>query len=201
MTQTTAPVRSATVQRTSKETDIALSLQLDTASEGEISTGWGLLDHMLTLMAFWGGMNLHVRCKGDVHIDAHHSAEDVALCLGQALREALGDCKGIARVGNARVPMDEALTDVSLDISGRPWLEWRGDELLPPVLAGEERDLWREFYKTLAATARLNLHISFLYGKNGHHLLESVAKGLGLALAQAVQISGNNVRSTKGGLD
>ena len=104
-------------------------------------------------------------------------------------------------MGFARVPMDEALAEVTLDISGRPWLEWRGDELLPPVLAGEERDVWREFYKSFAAAARMNVHVAFLYGRNGHHLLESAAKGLGLALAQAVSLTGNVVRSTKGSLD
>lgn len=196
-----ASSRQGEIQRTSKETDIHLTLCLDSTLPSEIDTGFGLLDHMLTLTAFWAGIHLNVRCTGDLHIDAHHSAEDVALCLGQALRQAVGDGKGIARVGYGRVPMDEALAEVTMDISGRPWLEWRGDEVLPPVLGGQERDIWREFYKTFAATARCNLHISFLYGKNGHHLLESVAKGLGLALAQAVQISGNTVRSTKGGLD
>ena len=115
--------------------------------------------------------------------------------------EALGDRVGIARVGYGRVPMDEALSDVTIDLSGRPWLEWRGDELLPPVIAGEEKDLWREFYKAFASSARCNLHVPMHYGKNGHHLLESVAKSLGLALAQAVRRSGNVIRSTKGGLD
>jgi imidazoleglycerol-phosphate dehydratase len=121
--------------------------------------------------------------------------------LGQALLEALGDRAGIERVGFARVPMDEALADVCIDISGRAWLEWRGEELLPSVLGGEERDLWREHYKALASAARINMHISFVYGKNGHHLLESAAKGLGLALNQAVRRSGRVVRSTKGRLD
>lgn len=203
----TAPVscsrtaRCGQVQRTSRETDIQVHLCLDSDTPSDISTGYGLLDHMLTLTAFWAGIHLTVHCKGDLHIDAHHSAEDIALCLGQALRQALGDGTGIARVGYGRVPMDEALVEVTTDISGRPWLEWRGDELLPPLLGGQEKDIWREFYKTFAATARCNLHIAFLYGKNGHHLLESLAKGLGLALAQAVQISGTTVRSTKGALD
>jgi imidazoleglycerol-phosphate dehydratase len=193
--------RSASVTRTSSETEIVANLNLDGAGLTEIGTGVGLLDHMLTLTAFWAGFDLRLRCKGDTHVDAHHSAEDAGLALGQALREALGDMKGIARVGHARVPMDEALADVCLDISGRPWLEWRGDELLPPLLAGEERDLWREHYKALSSSARMNLHIAFIYGKNGHHLLESAAKGLGLALGRAVQRSGKAVRSTKGRLD
>lgn len=194
-------IREGGVSRTTAETDIALALRLEGNGKIAVDSGFGLLDHMLTLTAFWAGFDLSLSCKGDAHIDAHHSAEDIALCLGQAFAQAVGDRKGIARVGFARVPMDEALAEVTLDISGRPWLEWRGDDLLPPVLAGEERDLWREFYKSFAAAARMNVHVAFLYGKNGHHLLESAAKGLGLALAQAVSLTGNVVRSTKGSLD
>ena len=194
-------IREGQVSRTTAETDIALTLRLEGSGRTAVETGFGLLDHMLPLTAFWAGFDLALSCKGDTHIDAHHSAEDIALCLGQALAQAVGDRKGIARVGFARVPMDEALAEVTLDISGRPWLEWRGDDLLPPVLAGEERDLWREFYKSFAAAARMNVHVAFLYGRNGHHLLESAAKGLGLALAQAVSLTGNVVRSTKGSLD
>ena len=182
MMEATLPQRSARHARKSAETDISLSLTLDGSGKTDIQTGFGMLDHMLTLTAFWAGMDLHLRCQGDLHIDAHHSAEDIGLVLG-------------------RVPMDEALSDVTIDLSGRPWLEWRGDELLPPVIAGEEKDLWREFYKAFASSARCNLHVTMHYGKNGHHLLESVAKSLGLALAQAVRRSGNVIRSTKGGLD
>ncbi|WP_296305888.1 imidazoleglycerol-phosphate dehydratase [uncultured Desulfovibrio sp.] len=197
----TTDIRSAERSRRSAETDISLRLVLDGEGKVDVQTGFGLLDHMLTLTFFWAGMDLTLRCRGDMHIDAHHSAEDTALVLGQALLDALGDRRGIERVGHGRVPMDEALADVTLDLSGRPWLEWRGDELLPPVIAGEERDVWREFYKSFAAGARCNVHISLLYGKNGHHLLESAAKGLGLALRQAVRRTGTAIRSTKGGLD
>ena len=193
--------RGASLTRTSKETEISLSLNLDGTGHADIASGIGLLDHLLALTAFWAGFDLKLSCTGDTHIDGHHSAEDIGLVLGQALREALGERKGIARVGHARVPMDEALVDVCLDISGRPWLEWRGDELLPRAAAGEERDLWREHYKAFAFSAHMNLHIQFLYGKNGHHLLESAAKGLGIALSQAVRQSGDRVRSTKGRLD
>jgi imidazoleglycerol-phosphate dehydratase len=193
--------RSAALTRASSETNISLDLNLDGTGVTDIATGIGLLDHLLTLTAFWAGFDLRLRCEGDTHIDGHHSAEDIGLVLGQALLEALGDRAGIERVGFARVPMDDSLADVCLDISGRAWLEWRGEELLPSVLGGEERDLWREHYKALASAARVNLHISFIYGKNGHHLLESAAKGLGLALNQAVRRSGRMVRSTKGRLD
>ncbi len=196
----TAP-RTSTQARTSAETDIRLELTLDGQGKTDIRTGFGLLDHMLTLTAFWAGMDLTLICEGDMEVDAHHTAEDVGLTLGKSLLEALGDRAGIARVGYGRVPMDEALTEVTVDLSGRPWLEWRGDDLLPPVLAGEEKDLWREYYKALASGARCNLHVEMRYGKNGHHLLESVAKGLGLALAQAVRRHGTTIRSTKGGLD
>ena len=175
--------REAAQERHSAETRISLSLNLDGEGKTRIQTGFGLLDHMLTLSMFWAGMDLQLSCQGDLDVDAHHSVEDVGLTLGRALLEALGDRAGIARVGYGRVPMDEALSEVTVDLSGRPWLEWR------------------EFYKALASSARCNLHIAFLYGKNGHHLLESAAKGLGLALRQAVQRQGTTIRSTKGGLD
>lgn len=193
--------RRSSQMRNSAETQISLSLDLDGAGKTDIKTGFGLLDHMLTLTSFWASMDLTVHCDGDLEVDAHHTVEDVGLVLGRALLEALGNRAGIARVGHARVPMDEALAEVTVDLSGRPWLEWRGDEIIPPVLAGEEKDLWREFYKAVASSARCNLHVSFLYGKNGHHLLESAAKSLGLALRQAVQIQGTAIKSTKGGLD
>ncbi|ADP86123.1 imidazoleglycerol-phosphate dehydratase HisB [Nitratidesulfovibrio vulgaris] len=193
--------RKASVERVTNETTIALTLTIEGEGNVRVTTGFGMLDHMLTLTAFWAGFDLDLTCKGDMHIDAHHTAEDVALCLGQALATALDDRKGIARVGFARVPMDEALAEVTLDISGRPWLEWRGDEYLPPVIAGEEKDLWREFHKAFASAARMNLHVSYLYGKNGHHLLESASKGLGLALRQAVRRDRQTVLSTKGSLD
>ena len=193
--------RCATAERCSKETKIEVSLCLDGEGRIDVATGFGMLDHMLTLTFFWAGMDLTLRCKGDLEVDAHHTVEDCAMVIGEAMQKALGDRAGIARVGYGRVPMDEALAEVTVDISGRPYTVWLGDDILPPVRAGEERDVWREWYKTLANTVRMNLHVSFLYGKNGHHLLESAAKGLGLALSQAVAKSGTAIRSTKGNLD
>lgn len=193
--------RCATAERCSKETKIEVSLCLDGEGRIDVATGFGMLDHMLTLTFFWAGMDLTLRCKGDLEVDAHHTVEDCAMVIGEAMQKALGDRAGIARVGYGRVPMDEALAEVTVDISGRPYTVWLGDNILPPVMAGEERDVWREWYKTLANTVRMNLHVSFLYGKNGHHLLESAAKGLGLALSQAVAKSGTVIRSTKGNLD
>ncbi|MDR2891815.1 MAG: imidazoleglycerol-phosphate dehydratase HisB [Deltaproteobacteria bacterium] len=193
--------RIAKIVRNTNETRISLELNLDGSGKVEVETGFGMADHMLTLMAFWAGFDLKAQCGGDLQVDAHHTVEDVCLCLGQALLEALGDRQGIARTGAAKVPMDEALADVCIDLSGRNYLVYNGEELLPPVMAGEERALWREFFKSLAAGARMNLHISLLYGINGHHLLESACKGLGLALRQAVAINRQNLLSTKGSLD
>lgn len=196
-----APARAASVQRTTKETDIHLSLCIDGTGNVKIETGFGMADHMLALLAFWAGFDLDVRCSGDLHVDAHHTVEDVALCLGQALDKALGDRKGIARAASARVPMDEALADVCVDLSGRSFLVFRGGQLLPPVIAGEESDLWREFFKSFAGGAKMNLHVTLEYGCNGHHLLESACKGLGLALREAVTRNRGAILSTKGSLD
>jgi imidazoleglycerol-phosphate dehydratase len=193
--------RCAGIKRNTKETSISLTLALDGEGKVEINTGYGMADHMLTLICFWAGFDLEAQCSGDLYIDAHHTVEDFCLCFGQALKEALGEGHGIARAGFARVPMDEALADVCVDLSGRSYLVLQGEELLPPVIAGEERALWREFFKSLAAGARMNLHVSLLYGKNGHHLLESACKSLGLALRQAVTVNRNLVLSTKGSLN
>lgn len=201
MAAPSAAKRDATLTRTTKETAITLRVCLDGSQDVQIDTGYGFLDHMLTLLAFWAGFDLSLQCKGDLHVDAHHTVEDVALCLGQAIDAALGDRKGIARTGAAKVPMDEAMADVSIDLSGRPYLVFRGQELLPPVLAGEESDLWREFFKSLATGCKMNLHVLLEYGANGHHLLESACKGLGLALRAAVTRNRSAILSTKGSLD
>lgn len=193
--------RSARVNRKSAETVIEVYLNLDGGGNISIHSGFGLFDHMLTLLAFWANFDLELSCTGDLEVDAHHTMEDCGLMLGSAFREALGDRKGIRRAAWAFVPMDEALAQVSLDLSGRSWLVWRNDELLPPLLAGEEKDVWREFYKAFSAEGRFNLHISFLYGKNGHHLLESAAKACGMALKQAIALEGQVIKSTKGKLD
>ncbi len=194
-------MRTTQYSRLSKETQIQLTLNLDGEGKTNISTGFGMLDHFLTLIAFWGDFDLELSCKGDIHIDNHHTAEDIGICLGSAISECLGDKKGIVRIAFAKVPMDEALTEVCIDLSGRAWIEWRNDEILPPVIAQEEKDVWREFYKALAFALKANVHINFLYGKNGHHLLESVAKGFGLALKQAIKVESKRTSSTKGMLD
>ncbi len=197
--------RRAVVERATSETTIRLALNLDPdpsrRPETRVKTGFGFADHMLTLMAFWAGMDLELSCEGDLHIDAHHTLEDVGLCLGKGLEDALGDKLGVARVGWARVPMDEALCDVALDLSGRAYLVYMEDVPLPPVIAGEEKDIWREFLKAIASSARMNLHVRVLYGQNGHHLLESCFKGVGLALRAAMTPTRAGLLSTKGSLD
>jgi imidazoleglycerol-phosphate dehydratase len=189
--------RTATVERTTKETAISVSLAVDGKGEVSVETGYGFADHMIHLIAFWAGWDLTLRCRGDLEVDAHHTIEDVGLCIGQALDQALGARVGIARVGWAKVPMDEALTEVVLDLSGRPYFVYR-EELLPPVIAGQEKDLWREFFKSLAFRSKMNLHILFHYGFNGHHLLESACKGLGIALSAACSVKRAGILSTKG---
>ncbi len=192
--------RTATLTRRTKETDIVLTLALDGEGKTQIATGLGFADHMLTLMSFWAGLDLTLTCQGDLDVDAHHTLEDVGLCLGEALAEALGDKAGVARVGAAKVPMDEALVEVVVDLSGRPYLVY-DDAPIPAQVAGEEKDVWREFFKSLAFRARMNLHIRYEYGVNGHHLLEAAFKALGLALKQAMTRTGGRVPSTKGSLD
>ena len=190
-------IRKAAVERTTKETSIKLELVLDGSGATHIQTGVGFADHMLHLLAFWADFDLNLTCTGDLHIDAHHSLEDVGLTLGKALSDALGDKAGIVRLGSAVVPMDEALVEVVVDLSGRPYLVY-DDEPLPALIAGEEKDVWREFFKSLAQEARMNLHVQYRYGRNGHHLVEGAFKALGMALRQALSRTRTGVPSTKG---
>jgi len=190
-------IRKAMAERTTRETSIALELVLDGSGTANIQTGLGFADHMLHLLSFWADFDLNLKCSGDLHIDAHHSLEDVGLTLGKALMDALGDKAGIVRLGSAVVPMDEALVEVVVDLSGRPYLVY-ADDPLPAVIAGEEKDIWREFFKSLAQEARMNLHVQYRYGRNGHHLVEGAFKALGMALRQAVSRTRTGVPSTKG---
>jgi len=189
--------RKASCLRETKETRINLELNLDGAGEARIQTGIGFADHMLHLLTFWAGFDMALTCAGDLQVDAHHSLEDIGLSLGKALADALGDKTGIQRVGWASVPMDEALVEVIVDLSGRPYLVFE-DDPLPQIIAGEERDIWREFFKSLAIEARMNLHVHFRYGRNGHHLIEAAFKALGLALRQAAAQNRIGAPSTKG---
>lgn len=192
-------MRQARVERKTKETEIVLNLNVDGNGEALVSTGIGFFDHMLTAFCRFAYLDLDLKAKGDLEVDPHHTIEDCGLVLGQALREALGDKKGIERFGDALLPMDEALVQVALDISGRPYLVWAVD--LPPGTVGAfPLEMGEEFFRALAVQAGLTLHIRLLSGKNTHHILEAVFKGVGRALAEAVRENPRyaGVLSTKG---
>lgn len=193
-------IRTGTVQRRTAETDIIVELTLDGNQASSISTGIGFFDHMLTLLAKHGRFGLVVKANGDTYVDAHHTVEDVGLALGQALVKALGDKVGIERYGDAWVPMDEALTQVVVDLSGRPYLVFQG-EWNTPVLGGNfETELVEDFFQALAMSGAINLHVRNLYGRNTHHIIESMFKATGRALRKAVTINPDivGVNSTKG---
>jgi imidazoleglycerol-phosphate dehydratase len=192
-------MRSATIDRTTGETAVHLTLELDGRGQARVNTGVGFLDHILTLFAHHGLCDLTVEAKGDLHVDAHHTAEDVAICLGQALDRALGDRAGIVRTGHSFVPMDEALGFVAVDLAGRPYavinVTWHA-----AALGGLEPDLVRHFLETVAFHGRLNLHARVLYGHNDHHQAEALFKALGRALDAATRVDPRRqgVPSTKG---
>ncbi len=193
--------RTATITRRTHETQIELSLNLDGSGGAEIDTGIGLFDHMLHHVAHHGLLDLTARAQGDLHIDAHHTIEDVAICLGRALDEALGDRAGIARMGNAYVPMDEALARVVIDLSGRPYavIDASFDT---PQIGQMPTSLVAHVLESIAVHGRMNLHAVVLYGRDDHHKAEALFKALGRALAQAVAIDPRRggVPSTKGTL-
>lgn len=194
-------MRHATLSRTTKETRIDLTLDLDAPVEGPVDTGSGFLDHMLDLFRKHGGFGLTVTCKGDTHIDMHHSAEDVAICLGEALRQALGDKAGIERYGFYYVTMDEALARCCLDLSGRMSFEW--NVAIPaPRLGNLDTELVEHFFQSIAENARMNLHLDLLRGTNSHHCVEALFKAFARALSMAVSPSRRvaGVPSTKGTL-
>jgi len=191
--------RKSEVRRKTKETDVTLSLALDGVGEGAIATGVGFLDHMLDLFARHGLLDLTVRAKGDTHVDAHHTVEDVGICLGEALREALGDRKGIRRFGDCAVPMEDALAQVALDLGGRGALVF--NVAFPSEKTGDfDVGLVEEFFRALASNAGMNLHVNVPYGKNSHHVAEAVFKAFARALDQAAQLDPRirGVPSTKG---
>ena len=193
--------RFAEVKRATGETEVAVGLNLDGSGSGKIDTGIGFFDHMLNLFQAHGLFDLDVRCDGDLEVDGHHSVEDIGITLGMALKEALGDKKGIKRYGTFYLPMDEALAFVSLDISGRPFLVYDGGEMAP-MIGGYDTELTEEFLRALAVNAGLTLHVKVLYGTNSHHKVEAIFKALGHALRQAVEKDPRvqGVLSTKGSL-
>lgn len=193
--------RTATIERVTKETRIRLCIDLDGGGVGKICTSVPFLDHMLDLFTRHGLFNLEVEAQGDIDIDFHHTVEDIGIVLGQAIREALGDKKGIRRYGQATVPMDETLASVATDLSGRPYLVY--NVRLPKVKIGEfDVELAREFFQALVNNLGANLHINVMYGDNVHHVLEACFKGVARALDVATQLDPriDGVMSTKGNL-
>ena len=190
------PLRAYAIQRKTKETDIQLSLSLE-GGEVAVQTGIGFFDHMLTALAFYGGLGLELTAQGDLEVDGHHTVEDVGIVLGQALSRALGDRKGIRRFASAYIPMDEALCFTALDFSNRPYLVF--DAAMPqPMIGGYDACLTEEFMRAFAVNSGLTLHMKCLYGKNAHHITEALFKSLGVAVKEAVAVTGAGVTSTKG---
>ena len=192
--------RTGQIDRTTVETEVRLRLDLD-GGEATIATGVGFLDHMLELLARHGRIGLELEAKGDLETGAHHTTEDVGICLGQAIDRALGDRGGIRRFGSATVPMDEALAECSIDVSGRPLTVWKAD--LPEVsIAGFDAELAEEFFRAVANNAKLTLHLRVRSGSNAHHMIEAAFKAFARALREAVALdpSESGVPSTKGTL-
>jgi imidazoleglycerol-phosphate dehydratase len=195
-------MRVGTVKRTTRETDVEVSVDLDGRGTSSIATGIGFLDHMLDLLACHSRIDLSVKAKGDLHIDHHHTTEDVGIALGQAVKQALGDMKGISRYADVHVPMDEALARVAIDISGRPYLAFRAAFARDKVGAFDT-ELVEEWFRAFAVNAGVTLHVEVLYGTNDHHIAEACFKGLARALRAAVAIdprAADEVPSTKGRL-
>jgi imidazoleglycerol-phosphate dehydratase len=194
--------RIATIERKTSETDISLTVDLDGTGTADIATGIGFLDHMLTSLARHGLFDLTVRADGDLHIDFHHTTEDVGIVLGAAIAQALGNKRGIRRFGNALIPMDETLVEAAVDISGRPFLAWNVD--FERAKIGEmDTELFEEFFRALAFNAMVTLHITRRAGRNAHHVAEACFKATARALRMATEADpriGNAIPSTKGAL-
>ena len=194
--------RSAAISRTTTETDIQLTLGLDGTGVSDVSTGVGFLDHMLTALARHGLFDLAVRATGDLHIDDHHTVEDVGIVLGQAFAQAIGDKRGIRRYGHAVVPMDEALVEAAVDISGRPLLAWSVGFNVPTI-GTMDTELFEEFFRAFAHNALVTLHVHAKAGRNGHHIAEACFKALARALRMAAEMdrrASDAIPSTKGAL-
>lgn len=195
-------MRTASVERNTTETQISVELNLDGSGSYDVETGIGFLDHMLEQLSRHSLIDLKVRAKGDLHIDFHHTTEDCGIAIGQAVAKALGDMKGLTRYADVHIPMDETLTRVAIDVSGRPYLIWRV-EFTKPKLGEMDTELFREWFQAFAQAAGVTLHVDNLYGVNNHHIVESCYKGLARALRRAIEIDprkADAVPSTKGQL-
>lgn len=192
--------RTGMVHRATKETSIDLSIQLDGSGDTEVSTGIPFYDHMLDQLGKHGGFDLRIAAKGDLHIDTHHTVEDVAISLGEAFRQALGDKSGVRRFASGLFPLDEALVEVSLDLSGRPFVVWEVElpECLPLGSPAFDPQLAEHAVSSFATSAGITLHVTLRRGRNVHHIIEAVFKGLARCLRDAVRVEGAQVPSTKG---
>ena len=193
-------MRTGTITRKTSETDIAVEVNLDGTGAYEVSTGIGFLDHMIEQFSRHSLIDVKLKVAGDLHVDQHHTTEDSAIALGQALSQALGDKAGIGRYGTAYSPMDEALARVSLDISGRPWLVWNAG-FSQPRLGEMDTELFEHWFQSIAQAVGITLHIELLYGQNNHHIIEGIFKGFARAMRQAVELDprkGGAIPSTKG---
>lgn len=192
--------RVATRERSTKETSIKISIDLDGTGKTSVSTGLPFYDHMLEQIGRHGGFDLTIEATGDLHIDSHHTVEDVAIALGEAFREALGDKAGVRRFASGRFPLDEALVDIALDLSGRPFVVWEVDmpEVLPLGNPPFDPQLAEHAITSFATAAAITLHVSLLRGRNVHHIIEATFKGLARSLRDAVRVEGAGVPSTKG---
>jgi len=191
--------RTAEIHRKTKETDVTVELNLDGVGKYEIDTGVGFLDHMLSHLSKHGKIDLAVNAKGDLNVDAHHTVEDIAICLGECLLKALGDKKGINRYGHSSVPMEETLANVSVDLSGRPNCVYNVDYRTDKI-GDFDVECLQELLRSFSNNGKFNLHINVPYGTNSHHIAEAIFKALGKALAAAVGIVGTDIPSTKGTL-
>ncbi len=190
--------RTATVRRQTRETTVEVTVDLDGPGRAEVETGVPFFDHMLDQLGRHGRLDLTVRTDGDTEIDAHHTVEDTGIALGQALAEAWGDRRGVERFGDATVPIDESLTRVAMDLSGRPYLVWDCQVPIEVIGTTFETSLVRHFFEAVVANARITLHVHNLSGDNTHHVFESVFKSVAVALRRAVAVTGDDVPSTKG---
>jgi len=190
-------MRTAEKRRTTKESDIFVQINLDGNNSTEISTGIGFFDHMLELFAFHAGISLKLQAKGDLQVCDHHTIEDCGIVLGECIKEALGDKKGIQRYGSFLLPMDEALVQIALDISNRPFLVYHA-EIKRELIGSFSCEMVSEFLRALVNQAGITLHVNVLYGENDHHKIEAIFKGLGRAFKQAICITSNELPSTKG---
>ena len=199
MSETRKP-RTARLERQTKETSIAVEIDLDGNGDYDVETGIGFLDHMLEQLSRHSLIELKLRAKGDLHIDFHHTTEDTGIVIGEAVRKALGDFKGIRRYATAIIPMDETCTRVSIDVSQRPYLVWKVD-FTRPKLGDMDTELFKEWFQAFAQNAGITLHIENIYGENNHHIVESCFKGLARALREAIEIdprAATRIPSTKG---